>query len=78
MRHWQTIGLRACALRRCLPVGEHVTCLLHAAWIDSYITFVDVANDAFLIDDKGRAISKTLLFVEDSIIFHHGAFEIAE
>ena len=59
-------------------MSEHVTRLLHAARIDSYITFVDVANDAFLIDHKGCAISKTLLLVEDSIVLHYRALEITE
>src|ERR1700736_2375268 len=71
-------SLRAAVLRRRLPVCEHVTCILHFAWIDCYIPFVDVANDAFLVDYEGRTISKALLLVEDTIILHHGAFEIAE
>ena len=69
---------RACALGRRLPVCEYVTCLRNAAWIYGYIPFIDVANDALLIDHEGRAISKTLLLVEDSISLNHSAFEIAE
>ena len=37
-----------------------------------------MSNDAFLIDQERGAIAKALLLVEDAIIFHDSAFEIAE
>ena len=57
---------------------EHVTGVLNFAWIDCYVTFVDVANYAFLVDHESRTISKALLLVENSVILNHSAFEIAE
>lgn len=46
--------------------------------IDRHVTFVDVLNDAVLVDHKGRAIAKALRFIKNSVIFHHCAFEVAE
>ena len=46
---------------------EHVTCFDNAARIDGDVSFVDVPNDAFFIDQEGCAISKALLLVEDAI-----------
>ena len=57
---------------------EHVTRLDNSSRIDCGISFVDVANDAFFIDQESGAISKALLFVEDTIIPDYSAFEIAE
>jgi hypothetical protein len=37
-----------------------------------------VLNDAFLIDHEGGAIAKALLLVEDAVILHDRAFEIAQ
>jgi hypothetical protein len=59
-------------------VLEHVTGLDNSRWIDSGISFVDVANDAFFIDQKSGAISKTLLFIKDTVILNYSAFEITE
>ncbi len=64
-------------LRRFLPL-EHVTCFDNGGWIDCDVSFVNVPDDAFFVDQEGGAISKALLLVEDSIIFDYGAFEIAE
>ena len=63
--------------RRLLSL-EHVACFDHRRRIDGDVSFVDVPNDAFLIDQEGGSIAKALLLVEDAIIFHYGAFEIAE
>ena len=57
---------------------EHVTRLDDAAWIDRDIPFVNVSNDAFFIDHECGAITEALLLIEDTIIFDHSAFEIAE
>ena len=57
---------------------EHVTGLDHSGRIDRHVSFVNVPDDAFFIDQEGGAISKALLLVEDTIILDHGAFEIAE
>jgi len=35
--------------------------LHHASWIDCDVSFVDVPNDAFFIDQEGGTISKALL-----------------
>ena len=50
----------------------------NGGWIDGDVSFVNVPDDAFFIDQEGGAISKALLLVEDTIILHDGAFEIAE
>ena len=57
---------------------EHVTGFNNSGRIDSHVSFVNVPDDAFFIDQEGGAISKTLLLVEDAIVFNDGAFEIAE
>ena len=57
---------------------EHVARLDNGGRIDGGVSFVDVTNDAFFIDQESGAIAKALLFVEDTIIFDYSAFEIAE
>jgi hypothetical protein len=46
--------------------------------IDRDVSFVDVTNDSFLIDQERGAISEALFLVKDAIVFHDSAFEIAE
>jgi hypothetical protein len=46
--------------------------------IDCDVSFIDVSNDAFLVDQEGGAIAKALLLVEDAVGFNDGALEIAE
>ena len=57
---------------------EHVARICNLGGIDGFVSFVDMLDDAFLVDYEGGAISEALLFVEDAIIFDDGAFEIAE
>ena len=57
---------------------EHVARLDNGRRIDRDVSFIDVSNNAFFIDQEGGAISKTLLFVEDAIVFDDSAFEIAQ
>ena len=57
---------------------KHVAGFYNGSRIDRDISFVDVPNDAFFIDQEGGAISKALFFVEDAVILNDGAFEIAE
>ena len=57
---------------------EHVAGVYNGGRIDRDVSFVDVANDAFFIDQEGSAISKALLLVKDAIRLDDGAFEIAE
>ena len=64
-------------LRRLLAL-KHVTRLDDARRIDGDVSFVDVPDDAFFIDQERGAIAEALLLVEDSIRFHDRAFEIAE
>jgi len=59
-------------------VLEHVTGVDDGRRIDRDVTFVDVANDSFFIDQESGAISEALLFVEDAIVFDDSAFEITE
>ena len=63
---------------RRLPVLQHVTGINNGGRVDRHVSFVDVLNDAFFIDQEGGPIAEALLFVEDTIIFDDGAFEIAE
>jgi hypothetical protein len=64
------------SLRRFL-VLEHVARLDNGRRIDRDVSFIDMSNDAFFIDQERGAISKALLFVEDAVVFDDGAFEIA-
>ena len=57
---------------------KHVTRLHYRRWIDGDVSFVDVLDDAFLIDQERGAVSKTLLLVKDTISLHYRAFEIAQ
>jgi hypothetical protein len=57
---------------------EHVTRIDYGRRIDSDVSFVNVPNDAFFIDQEGGAIAKALLLIEDTIVFYDGALEIAE
>ena len=57
---------------------KYVTRVGNAGWIDSRVSFVNVTNDAFFVDQESGAIAKALLLVEDTIILDDCAFEIAE
>ena len=46
--------------------------------IDRDVSFVDVTNDAFFVDQESGAISKALLFVKNAIVFDDGALEVTE
>ena len=73
------VAKRAESLRCCgFLVLENVTCVYHRRWIDRDVSFVDVLNDSFFIDHESSAVSETLLFVEDAIVFDDSAFEITE
>ena len=65
-------------LRRSLLAIKHITRFDSSSRIDCDVALVDMANDAFFIDYKGGPISKALFFVEDAVVFHDSAFEIAE
>ncbi len=64
-------------LRRFLSV-EHVTRLHNCGRIDGDVSFIDVLDDAFLIDQERGAVSKTLLLIKDTIRLDYSALEIAE
>jgi len=57
---------------------EHVAGVHDAGRVDCDASFVDVPDDAFFVDQEGGAISEALLLIKDAVVFHHGAFEIAE
>jgi len=59
-------------------VRKNVARIFSAGWIDRDVALVDVLNDSIFIDHERGAIAEALLFIEDAVIFHHGAFEIAE
>jgi len=64
-------------LRRLLML-EDVARLHNRSRIDRDVSFVDLLDDAFFIDQERGAISKALLLVEDTICLDYCAFEIAE
>ena len=70
--------LKAAGLLFGLLVQEHVTGVYDARRIDRGVAFIDVLNDAFFIDHEGGPVAETLRFVEDTIIFNDGAFEITQ
>jgi len=57
---------------------KHVTRVYYGRRIDRDVSFVNVTNDAFFVDQESSAISKALLLIENTIIFDDGAFEVAE
>ena len=57
---------------------KYVTRVSDGGRIDGGVSFVNVPDDAFFIDQEGGAIAEALLLVEDPISFNDGAFEIAE
>ena len=64
-------------LRRFL-MRQDVARVGSAGWIDGHVAFVDVADDAVLVDHECGAIAEALRLVEDSIGLHYCALEIAE
>src|SRR5476651_672485 len=65
-------------LRRRLLVRQDVAGVLGGGWVDGDVPFVDVLNDPVFVDHKGRAITKALLLVKNSIVLNYRALEIAE
>ncbi len=63
-------------LRRLLT-GQNIARFGGAGWIDSHGPFVDMTNDAFLIDHESRSIAKALLLIENSIVLYDSSFEVA-
>src|SRR5689334_14522091 len=57
---------------------KHVARVDDGCRVDGDVSFVDVTNDAFFVDQESGAISKALLLVKNAIVFHDGAFEIAQ
>ncbi len=57
---------------------KHVAGVNDRGRIDRDVSFVNVPDDAFFIDQEGGAISKALFLVKDAIVFNDSAFEIAE
>ena len=64
-------------LRSFLPL-KHVTRVDDGGRIDRDVSFVNVTNDAFFVDQESGAISKALLLVKNAVVFDDGAFEVAE
>ena len=64
--------------RRRLLMLEHVTCINHGRRIDGNVSFVDMPDDAFFVDQEGGTIAEALLLVEHAVILNDRAFEIAE
>ena len=75
--HPISIADRTALLRRFFAL-EHVTRFHDRRRIDGNVSFINVADNAFFIDQESGAISEALLLVEDAIVFNDGAFEIAE
>ena len=57
---------------------EHIAGLYNRRRIDRDVSFVNVPNDAFFVDQESGAVSEALLLVEDTVILNRGALEIAE
>ena len=57
---------------------QDVARIRSARGIDRHAAFVDVLNDSVLIDHERGPIAEALLFIENAVVLHHGAFEIAE
>ena len=57
---------------------QDVTRLSNGGRIDRRVSFVDVPDDSFLIDQESRTISKALLLIEHAIVLNYSAFEVAE
>jgi len=59
-------------------VLQDVTSVGNGSWIDRGVSFVDVPDDSFLIDQEGGAIPKALLLIKHTIVLYSSAFEVAE
>ena len=64
--------------RSCFLVLEHVASFDDSGRIDRHVSFVNMPDDAFFIDQEGGAISEALFLVVNAVILNDGAFEIAE
>jgi hypothetical protein len=76
-RHHRGTETQSLGRRRLLSL-EDVARLHYGRWIDGDVSFVDVLNDAFFVDQEGGAVSKSLLFIKNAIVFDYSTFEIAE
>jgi hypothetical protein len=65
--------------RRCfLFMLQHVARVDDSRRIDRDVSFVDVTNDAFFVDQESGAISKALLLIKNTVVIDDRAFKVAE
>ena len=57
---------------------ENVTRFHDGRRIDRDVSFINVLDYAFFIDQEGGAIAETLLLIENAVVFDDRAFEVAE
>ena len=57
---------------------EHVARFVGARRINCRVAFLDVSDDPLFVYHERRAIAVALLFIKRAVIFHHGAFEVAQ
>ncbi len=57
---------------------QHVARVFRAGRIDRHVAFVDVLNKTVFVDYKRGAIAVAAFLIEDAILLHDGAFEVAE
>src|SRR5919206_3948658 len=58
--------------------GQGATRLVGAGRVDGVLALLDVADDAFLVDGEGGARAVAALLVEDAVVAHRLALEVAQ
>ena len=58
--------------------GQPFANLIRLCDVDGIAAFVDVLNDAFLVDHKGCAIGEAAFLIQDAVELRDLALEIAE
>ena len=57
---------------------QYVACFGSGRRINRYISFINVLNDAVFVDNECGSIAEALLFIKNSVVFHHSPFEITQ
>jgi len=57
---------------------QQTTCCASAARVDGVPTYVDVLDDAFLVNHERGAVGELLFLIEDPVLFGDRSLEVAQ
>src|SRR5437763_5485581 len=67
---------QALSRSKLLLLIKYTARFISTAWINRGVALLDVANDALLVHHESGAIGEALRFIENAVVFDHGALEI--